>query len=56
MESSAIVDEEDLIEIKIQGNDAASRKTFNVSKVLIAIYFFTGFYELLTGLTAVVQV
>ena len=33
MESAPIVDEENLIEIKIQGNDAASRKTFNVTKV-----------------------
>ncbi|KXJ29198.1 NFATC2-interacting protein [Exaiptasia diaphana] len=32
MESSPVVEEENLIEIKVQGNDAASRKTFHVSK------------------------
>lgn len=33
MDSCAVVEEEDCIEIKVQGNSTASRKTFQVSKV-----------------------
>ena len=33
MDSCAVVEEEDCIEIKVQGNTAQSRKTFQVSKV-----------------------